>query len=363
MYFEMKVNYQELMKEFQDKRSLNSSSDTLFDKNVSVLPTKALEPLKEEYSREKRDGGILEVFAIPQQGSLKVYRAATAIQPISTEIRVESKHKSVQSYQTKSSLDTLPLKGRINVDVKEHTIAGVEQTIDFQRDEYNRKTNRILFSNIVGLERDAAMKETMEKIAISSSCDKPSIKLEDSEPDNDNILVEMMETPVEIAFVVESCEKHNQESTILESSTSQYIQDVKPVQDILVKKTPPLKVIPAKAISPATILPPPVANAVKQVFQQADNSPQAEKRTDESIQRILGFLRTVEQQDVDTYETSPTRTKSFSTSVNTSSSLEGVKQKIMKQQLEIDEKSRSLELFKNEIRKVKEEMRDQEQQL
>lgn len=51
------------------------------------------------------------------------------------------------------------------------------------------------------------------------------------------------------------------------------------------------------------------------------------------------------------------------TTSSDNASLDGVKQKIMRQQMEIDEKSRSLELFKNEIRKLKDEMKEQAQQL
>jgi hypothetical protein len=322
------------MREFQDKRSLNSSSDTLFDKNISTAnPTKALEPVKEDDNYDK-DLIKPKVFAIPDQEPLKVYRAATSK---SKEVEVKSMPNFVQ-YDPVQPASNLLKPHFINVEEKEQT-----------PDEYTRKTNRILFSNIVGLERDAALQGSLEKALIPSKVDDP-VKQKTQIHEN-----------IEF-FVVESCGTEAHTSTVSEAPINKQYET--PVIAEPVEYVKSVVKIPVKSSTPVAI-PKPVEKLAEPILKSSSFTQPLylDNRTDESIQRILGFLRTVEQDDVESVEASPTRQMACPPSVQASSSLDGVKQKIMRQQLEIDEKSRSLELFKNEIRKIKEEMRDQAQQL
>jgi hypothetical protein len=350
------------MREFQDKRSVNSSSDTLFDKNVA-LPINTLKPVKEKNFKQ-------EIFSIPQQESMRVYRAGMEIQQIPKELKVKPKIREVIQEDEVSSLDSLPLKARIKVD----DVVVVDPTVDLQRDDYMRKTNRILFTNIATLERDAAVKGTDRKVGIVDTKDETVEDLDASAIEMEEIKdSKSIEIPEEIDFVVESCENEDTDLTILETLASKYKRDPYPelVAPINIKK--PLVILPAKTkaltaihLKPVKVYEPNLkpVHTSSNVNEQISKSIQSPKvdTADESIQRILGFLRTVEQDDA---ESSPGQIKSYSPSpsVQSSTCLDGVKQKIMRQQLEIDEKSRSLELFKNEIRKVKEEIREQAQQL
>ncbi|KAJ3054350.1 Centrosomal protein of 131 kDa [Rhizophlyctis rosea] len=102
-----------------------------------------------------------------------------------------------------------------------------------------------------------------------------------------------------------------------------------------------------------------------------------EDPTAERVDRILGFLKTVEEDDaksVATIQTNPGAMwglKSMSLAAqadnskpgpNTSAVFDGVKAKIMGQQLEIEEKTRTLALLKKEVKKLKEFIEEQAMQ-